>query len=46
MDDWRTRNSEQGLKEALAWRDGRFRDLSQRREWQQENWEEGPRGSS
>ncbi|MFL2647278.1 MAG: crotonase/enoyl-CoA hydratase family protein [Dehalococcoidia bacterium] len=46
MDDWRTRNSEQGLKEALAWRDGRFRDLNQRREWQQENWEEGPRGSS
>ena len=43
MDDWRVRNREQGLKEALAWRDGRFSDLEQRRAWQQEHWPEGPR---
>lgn len=43
MNDWRTRNSEQGLKEALAWRDGRFSDHNQRRSWQDENWPEGPR---
>ena len=43
MDDWRTRNAEGGLKEALAWRDGRFSDLEQRRAWQEENWPEGPR---
>ena len=45
MDDWRTRNREQGLKEALAWRDGRFASPEQRREWQQEHWPEGPRPS-
>ena len=43
MDDWKTRNREEGLKEALAWRDGRFSDPAQRREWQIENWPEGPR---
>jgi enoyl-CoA hydratase len=43
MDEWRTRNREQGLKEALAWRDGRFADLEQRRAWQREHWPEGPR---
>jgi enoyl-CoA hydratase len=43
MDDWRVRNREGGLKEALAWRDGRFSDLEQRRAWQEENWPEGPR---
>ena len=43
MDDWRTLNREQGLKDALAWRDGRFSDLAQRRAWQQEHWPEGPR---
>ena len=43
MDDWRTRNREEGLKEALAWRDGRFSDREQRRAWQQEHWPEGPR---
>jgi enoyl-CoA hydratase len=43
MDDWRTRNREQGLKEALAWRDGRFANAEQRRQWQQEAWDEGPR---
>ena len=43
MDDWRTRNREEGLKEALAWRDGRFSDAEQRRQWQIENWPEGPR---
>lgn len=46
MNDWRTRNSEQGLKEALAWRDGRFSDLNQRRSWQEENWPEGPRNQN
>jgi enoyl-CoA hydratase len=43
MDDWRTRNRDEGLKEALAWRDGRFSDREQRRAWQQEHWPEGPR---
>ncbi len=43
MDDWRTRNREQGLKEALAWRDGRFANAEQRRQWQDEAWEQGPR---
>ena len=43
MDDWRTRNRDEGLKEALAWRDGRFGDPEQRRAWQQEHWPEGPR---
>lgn len=43
MDEWRTRNNEQGLKEALAWRDGRFANAEQRRQWQQEHWPEGPR---
>lgn len=43
MNEWRTRNAEGGLKEALAWRDGRFSDLEQRRAWQQEHWPEGPR---
>ena len=46
MNDWRTRNSEQGLKEALAWRDGRFSDHNQRRSWQEENWPEGPRNQN
>jgi enoyl-CoA hydratase len=43
MEDWRSRNREQGLKEALAWRDGRFANAEQRREWQAEHWPEGPR---
>ena len=43
MEDWRARNREQGLKEALAWRDGRFANPDQRRQWQQEHWDEGPR---
>jgi len=43
MEDWRSRNREQGLKEALQWRDGRFRDPEMRRQWQQEHWPEGPR---
>jgi enoyl-CoA hydratase len=43
MDDWRSRNRDGGLKEALAWRDGRFSDPQQRRSWQQEHWPEGPR---
>jgi enoyl-CoA hydratase len=43
MDDWRSRNRELGLKEALQWRDGRFRDPEMRRQWQQEHWPEGPR---
>jgi enoyl-CoA hydratase len=43
MEDWRSRNREQGLKEALAWRDGRFASPEQRRAWQQEHWPEGPR---
>jgi len=43
MEDWRSRNREQGLKEALAWRDGRFSNPEQRRQWQQEHWPEGPR---
>ncbi len=43
MNDWRTRNREQGLKEALAWRDGRFANAEQRRQWQEEAWEQGPR---
>jgi enoyl-CoA hydratase len=45
MDDWRSRNREQGLKEALAWRDGRFANPEQRRQWQEESWDEGPRRS-
>ncbi|MCB9492072.1 MAG: crotonase/enoyl-CoA hydratase family protein [Dehalococcoidia bacterium] len=45
MEDWRTRNREQGLKEALAWRDGRFANLDARRAWQQDAWSEGPRTS-
>ncbi len=44
MDEWRSRNREAGLKEALAWRDGRFSDAQRRRQWQVENWPEGPRG--
>jgi enoyl-CoA hydratase len=43
MEDWRSRNREQGLKEALAWRDGRFANPEQRRQWQVEHWPEGPR---
>jgi enoyl-CoA hydratase len=43
MDDWRTRNREQGLKAALEWRDGRFANPEMRRQWQQEHWPEGPR---
>ncbi len=43
MDDWRTRNREQGLKPALAWRDGRFSNAQQRLDWQREAWPEGPR---
>ncbi|MDA0271508.1 MAG: enoyl-CoA hydratase-related protein, partial [Chloroflexi bacterium] len=43
MEDWRGRNREQGLKEALAWRDGRFANAEQRRQWQEEHWPEGPR---
>ncbi|MEZ4502142.1 MAG: crotonase/enoyl-CoA hydratase family protein [Dehalococcoidia bacterium] len=43
MEDWRSRNRELGLKEALQWRDGRFRDPEMRRQWQQEHWPEGPR---
>jgi enoyl-CoA hydratase len=43
MDDWRTRNSEQGLKAALEWRDGRFNNPEARRAWQEEHWVEGPR---
>ncbi len=43
MEDWRSRNREQGLKEALAWRDGRFSNPEQRRKWQEEHWPEGPR---
>ena len=43
MDDWRTRNREEGLKPALAWRDGRFSNPQQRLDWQREAWPEGPR---
>jgi len=43
MEDWRSRNREQGLKAALEWRDGRFNNPEARRAWQQENWPEGPR---
>jgi enoyl-CoA hydratase len=43
MEDWRKRNREEGLKQALAWRDGRFSNPEQRREWQREAWPEGPR---
>ena len=43
MEDWRSRNREEGLKEALQWRDGRFGDPEMRRQWQQEHWPEGPR---
>ncbi len=43
MDDWRTRNREQGLKAALEWRDGRFSSPEARRAWQEEQWSEGPR---
>ncbi|MPZ98470.1 MAG: crotonase/enoyl-CoA hydratase family protein [Dehalococcoidia bacterium] len=46
MEDWRSRNRERGLKEALAWRDGRFANPEQRRAWQQEHWPEGPREPS
>lgn len=45
MEDWRTRNREQGLRSALEWRDGRFADPEMRRQWQQEHWSEGPRES-
>jgi enoyl-CoA hydratase len=43
MEEWRSRNREQGLKSALEWRDGRFANPEMRRQWQQENWPEGPR---
>jgi enoyl-CoA hydratase len=43
MEDWRSRNREQGLKAALEWRDGRFNNPEARRAWQEENWPEGPR---
>ncbi len=43
MDDWRTRNRDEGLKAALAWRDGRFSNPDQRLDWQREAWPEGPR---
>lgn len=43
MEDWRSRNREQGLRAALEWRDGRFSNLELRREWQAEHWPEGPR---
>ena len=43
MEDWRSRNRELGLKSALEWRDGRFANPEMRRQWQQENWPEGPR---
>ena len=43
MEDWRSRNREEGLKSALEWRDGRFNNPEARRAWQQENWPEGPR---
>jgi enoyl-CoA hydratase len=43
MEEWRVRNREEGLKGALAWRDGRFGNLEQRQAWQKENWAEGPR---
>ena len=43
MDEWRSRNREQGLKAALEWRDGRFNNPEARRAWQEEHWPEGPR---
>jgi enoyl-CoA hydratase len=43
MEDWRVRNREEGLKSALEWRDGRFNNADQRRAWQEEHWDEGPR---
>lgn len=43
MDEWRTLNRDEGLKNALQWRDGRFSNVEQRRAWQQEHWPEGPR---
>ena len=43
MDEWRTRNREQGLRAALEWRDGRFSNPEARRAWQEEHWVEGPR---
>ena len=45
MEEWRTRNREQGLRAALEWRDGRFSNPEMRRQWQQEHWPEGPRPS-
>ncbi len=43
MEDWRRRNREEGLKSALEWRDGRFANPDMRRQWQTDNWPEGPR---
>ncbi len=43
MEDWRTRNREEGLRSALEWRDGRFANPEMRRQWQIEHWPEGPR---
>ncbi|MFN8638297.1 MAG: crotonase/enoyl-CoA hydratase family protein [Dehalococcoidia bacterium] len=43
MEDWRTRNREDGLRSALEWRDGRFANPEARRQWQLEHWPEGPR---
>jgi enoyl-CoA hydratase len=43
MEDWRSRNREQGLRAALEWRDGRFSNPEMRRQWQEEHWPEGPR---
>lgn len=43
MEDWRTRNREEGLRSALEWRDGRFANPEMRRQWQMEHWPEGPR---
>jgi enoyl-CoA hydratase len=43
MDDWRGRNRDEGLKAALAWRDGRFSSPEQRLDWQREAWPEGAR---
>ncbi|MSP21539.1 MAG: crotonase/enoyl-CoA hydratase family protein [Dehalococcoidia bacterium] len=45
MEEWRSRNREEGLKSALEWRDGRFANPEMRRKWQDEHWPEGPRSA-